>query len=56
MRSESIAEISDATGEWAQFEEILTVAEGEAYVFLTFLVDGVGILRRDDVRVACLAR
>lgn len=56
MRSEIIAESSDATGEWAQFEEILTVAEGEAYVFLTFLVDGVGILRCDDVRVDCVAR
>jgi len=51
IRSRIIAGTSESTAEWVSFEEILAVAQGEAYVFLTFLVDGVGTLWCDDVRV-----
>jgi len=51
IRSRIIASTSESTAEWVSFEEILAVAQGEACLFPTFLVDGVGKLWCDDVRV-----
>lgn len=51
MRSQIIAQTSETTVAWVTFEEILTPAEGEALVLLIFLIDGVGTLWCDDVRI-----
>ena len=51
MRSQIIAQTSEITVAWVTFEEILIPAEGEALVLLIFLVDGVGTLWCDDVRI-----
>ena len=49
IRSETIASLSESVFEWADYEEILTVAQGEAKAFLIFLVEGVGTLWCDNV-------
>ena len=51
MREGIIATVSESSSDWVSHEEILTAAQGEAKVFLTFLIDGVGTLWCDDVRI-----
>ncbi len=51
MRSDIIAEASPSTDEWQRFEAILSVRDGEANVFLIFLIVGSGTMWCDDVRI-----
>ncbi len=51
IRSDIIGKLSSSSPDWVYQEEILAVAAGEAKVFLTFLVDGAGVLWCDDVRI-----
>jgi hypothetical protein len=51
FEAQTILDTSESTTEWVRFEELFTANQGEAYVFLIFLVDGVGTLWCDHVRV-----
>ena len=51
FQARTIVDTSESTAGWVRFEEIFTPVQGEAYIFLVFLVDGVGTLWCDDVRV-----
>jgi len=51
LRQDTIVSTSESTTEWTRYEEQLVAAEGESKVFLTFLVDGVGTVWCDGVRV-----
>jgi hypothetical protein len=50
-RSDVIGTLPGSTPDWVLQEEIITAAAGEVKVFLTFLVNGVGTLWCDDVRI-----
>jgi len=51
FQARTIVDTSESTADWVRFEEIFTPTQEEYYVFLVFLVDGVGTLWCDDVRV-----
>lgn len=51
LRSNIIANTEQPSATWQQHEETLTVAEGEAYVLLIFLIDGTGTLWCDNVQL-----
>ena len=50
-RSEIIVDTSSVSSDWETLEETLLVSEGERNVMLVFLVDGLGTLWVDNVRV-----
>ena len=51
LRSNIIVNTSKPSAKWEKHEETLSVAEGEAYVFLIFLIDGTGTLWCDNLQL-----
>ena len=51
LRAKIIVNTSKPSAKWEKHEETLSVAEGEAYVLLVFLIDGTGTLWCDNVQL-----
>jgi hypothetical protein len=51
MRPNTIVETSASSDQWQQFEDVFSIAEDEANVFLIFLIDGPCNFWADDVKI-----
>ena len=55
IRSDVIVNSSASSAHWQKFEEILSISDKEAFVFLKFLVDGSGTIWCDDITIEEIA-
>ncbi len=51
MRSDVIMSSSTSIDQWRQYETTVSIADGEAYIFLKFILDGTGTFWFDNVTI-----